>query len=963
MTRHNVYRIVVAGVAVVFAACTGPKGDTGANGAGCQVTTLDGGGARITCADGTTVVVPGGLPGMTGDPGPAGDAGADGASCTVVDNGDGTKTISCTDGTSVTVNNGTNGTNGSNGNNGSNGSNGANGLGVQVSNFHGSATLLANDLATAGKFPVNITVTSATADTTGKLTVNYQVTQTLSDGGSAPVLTTPKPQFNVAKLVPAAVGEASNHWVPYLTRTASVPADAGGYTNPPGTVVLQGYRENTGVWTNLGDGGYSYEFKANLATAAFANDAGTVGYDQTLTHRVAIMMGGRSGATGSAWFDFVPNGSAVTETRDIVETATCKQCHGNNFAFHGQDRTEVGVCVTCHNTFSTDAYSNNTVDLKQFIHNIHAGGEKASVAGADGILWDDPATSVNEEADNKPFYIGRTTQDWWKLEFPAVLANCAKCHQGTGANVDNWKTHPSAAACSSCHDNVADMITNPATKHGGGQVTDAQCTGCHPASGAVTTSKWPIETMHDWTAHDVRLQPEFGLAITMTPPGNGSYYAAGDKPAVTVAITDLDGGGLVDLSNMTADAVAEGCNTSDGGQICAPADGLFAASNFFVHGPRGGNNPVLTRAARAAVVATVAPPWNLSASGANLQVKFDQGYNVPATNVSGDYFISSTVTVPVVASAFASTAAATRDEAIAWLNANAAFAARGIAYADEKTGNLAIRSRNLGPVFAIQLQTSAVATALFGTDTTVHIPGGFTPAAHLAKLADGGVDDPNVTYSSTGVTYQLDDVADLKPGTYTVGLEVSDRGRIDAENFKVPSVAFFNFQVGTATAEKPVARNCSTCHESASTAGLLFDPSRHNKILRDMATDQCTECHDYQPQNATGATYPGALPIAKRVHAVHNGENLTYPNTTVGHADENPARNWAVLYPQDIRNCETCHVKGTTTGTWSTKASRLPCSGCHDSDAATAHIKLMTVDPTPNDPWSGDEVEACTVCH
>jgi len=263
----------------------------------------------------------------------------------------------------------------------------------------------------------------------------------------------------------------------------------------------------------------------------------------------------------------------------------------------------------------------------------------------------------------------------------------------------------------------------------------------------------------------------------------------------------------------------------------------------------------------------------------------------------------------------------------------------------------------------VQLQPSAVTTNVFNNDQTVHVIGGSTVGNALAKLADGGVNDPMVTYSTNSLTYQLGKVDDLAPGTYLLQVELADRGRIDADNFKLPSVAFFPFQVGTATDEPYVARNCQTCHENASTDGLLFDPGRHNKILSDKATDQCTGCHDYQPGAATGATWNGALPISKRVHALHYGANLTYPNTTVGHADEFPARAWDILYPQDIRNCETCHVTGTTTGTWATKAARLPCSGCHDSDAASAHISLMTVDPTPADAFSGDEKESCQVCH
>jgi hypothetical protein len=63
-----------------------------------------------------------------------------------------------------------------------------------------------------------------------------------------------------------------------------------------------------------------------------------------------------------------------------------------------------------------------------------------------------------------------------------------------------------------------------------------------------------------------------------------------------------------------------------------------------------------------------------------------------------------------------------------------------------------------------------------------------------------------------------------------------------------------------------------------------------------------------------------------------------------------------------VRNCETCHT-AETSGTWATNPGRLPCSGCHDTGAALAHMRVQTFDPTPGDPWSGDEEESCSVCH
>jgi hypothetical protein len=101
------------------------------------------------------------------------------------------------------------------------------------------------------------------------------------------------------------------------------------------------------------------------------------------------------------------------------------------------------------------------------------------------------------------------------------------------------------------------------------------------------------------------------------------------------------------------------------------------------------------------------------------------------------------------------------------------------------------------------------------------------------------------------------------------------------------------------------------------------------------------------------------------VHAIHFGASLNFPLSTVDYSngDSVPGRNWNITFPQDVRNCETCHTPNTTSGTWATRPQRLACSGCHDSDAAMSHMRVATFDPTPTDPWSGDEQESCATCH
>jgi OmcA/MtrC family decaheme c-type cytochrome len=225
--------------------------------------------------------------------------------------------------------------------------------------------------------------------------------------------------------------------------------------------------------------------------------------------------------------------------------------------------------------------------------------------------------------------------------------------------------------------------------------------------------------------------------------------------------------------------------------------------------------------------------------------------------------------------------------------------------------------------------------------------------------------DPKVSWFTDRLEYQLDPVDDLAPGTYVVSVEMADRGRRSATDYKTPSVGKVTFQVKTATPELPVARGCDACHQGPDGRGLVLDPSRHNKILSDDALDQCGACHDQQPQTATGETWSGANPIQRRVHAVHMGAFLNFPLTTVAYAngDPVPGRHWDITYPQDVRQCESCHPAGTTSGTWRTRPTRLACMGCHDSLDARAHVKLQAWDPTPADPWSGDEQESCQTCH
>lgn len=887
---------------------------------------------------------------------------------------------------------GLNGANGSNGTDGTNGTNGTNGGNVQVALFHGQSVVTALDELQGApanpKYLANITITSASADAAGVAKVNFTVK---GKDGLTPVTGITACSAGIFKLEPAETGARNfNRWVPYIYRT--------------GRTVNAGYRESTTstpvhgtlVENGTGTGNYTYTFGTNLSTAAFAfpvNGQTLVGYDRSLTHRVSIYMGGHSGPTGEADFDFVPNGGAVTATRNIVDTATCKKCHGPEFHGHGGDRVTVEGCNTCH---SPDSFLANTaanggktesIAMQIMIHKIHAGRELTSVAGPDGQFYDNPNTVADETADNGIYRLGNEST-WNTAAFPAVLANCVACHTGSGAQVDNWKNVPSRESCGSCHDTTTFTDTPTAHTHTGpAQANDDNCTGCHDAA--------TIEGYHAWTTKDPRNTPEFKISLTTDTPTRG-YYIAGEKPVITIVLTDAVTNTVLDHTTIVQDPTGEGCIPNATKTDCTVArDGLFTAANVYVTGPRAERVPVLTYAARAKVTSTTAGPWDLSAGG-NIRVRVDSGTSMLTYNnaavyegygadelIAGDF----TLTLPAASTAFANPAAATAAEVAAWLNADPTFSERAIAYVDEKAsvaGRLSLRSRGImqrNPAGEVVMTTAQrniqVVSSTLGifSDLAIKTAG----SAGIARIQTTASDtDPKATFTAANIKYTLDSVDDLVPGTYVVNLEFADRGRAPAPanpaeppyvDYKTPSVAVATFQVKTATAETPVAGNCTACHWSSANVGFVLDYPRHNKLFNEQALDQCGGCHDYasgmKGDVTTQASWSGGLAISKRVHAVHNGAALVYPTLTVGH-EETAAfgRNWRITYPQDVRNCESCHpAGGATTDGWTTKANRLACMGCHDADAATSHMKLQVWDPTPLAAFSGDEVEACVTCH
>ena len=160
-------------------------------------------------------------------------------------------------------------------------------------------------------------------------------------------------------------------------------------------------------------------------------------YDPTATHSVGAQASrnltayGYSTYTSNDVLSFVPNGSPVTNVRDVVTESSCNGCH-NPLSAHGGPRTKIAYCVLCHTPQSTNPDTLNTVDFKVFVHKLHMGSSLPSViAGA-------PYQVVHRGA----------VVDFSNIVFPQDVRNCTTCHvPGKTTQADNWKTQPSRATC------------------------------------------------------------------------------------------------------------------------------------------------------------------------------------------------------------------------------------------------------------------------------------------------------------------------------------------------------------------------------------------------------------------------------------------------------------------------------------------------------------------------------------
>jgi hypothetical protein len=466
------------------------------------------------------------------------------------------------------------------------------------------------------------------------------------------------------------------------------------------------------------------------------------------------------------------------------------------------------------------------------------------------------------------------------------------------------------------------------TAHAGGAVSDDyRCVLCHDADGMAGG----VDESHRITPPNMS-----AIDIVMSAPANKTHYVAGEKPQVTLVFKD-DSGKAIDHTKVT--------------------EANFSTARLSVYGPRSRPVPVLTTVVKdgksklsASVTSGKDGPWSINGKKFKIAINGSAPQEVTITGASD------VVTAAEVVAAL--------NPVIANLNGGATASVSG--------ARVNIRTKVLGEAARIEVYNSDVTTAMawkaagVTLEPDVFIAASSTESNDIRARTSAANNDPMATWTAAGVTYQLGDVAGLDPGTYMVYSYHLPKAGSVAGLSATAGLGFSTFQVGTATAEKKIATNCTDCH--ADNVFHFYETHVHPAMFD---TDQCAACHDYN-RTGTGEMFKnqggtslsgwsgyGAMPNVRRIHAVHRGHYLDSPEEI--YANATPDTFGHIIFSQDIRNCTKCHAESNT---WKEKPSRMACLACHDSDAAKAHGSLMTYSlMSNNDPYGPGAVETCVICH
>ncbi len=287
----------------------------------------------------------------------------------------------------------------------------------------------------------------------------------------------------------------------------------------------------------------------------------------------------------------------------------------------------------------------------------------------------------------------------------------------------------------------------------------------------------------------------------------------------------------------------------------------------------------------------------------------------------------------------------------------------------------------LQPRFSLSYFTKDAVTGIVSPMTTytksasasapAGLPTNYNPlgTAGAGTLVENGLGAGDYTYTfpttstTPGPQAVAYDPAHLND-THVVWIQVSRQTdlifMINANTFYAGNTPYNFIPSGTGTPvvrEIVLAAKCDSCHakfKAETTASAAFHGGGR------VNAGMCNVCHN------PGRTTNPLADSSSFIHRIHNGENVATTNLFHG---------IAATYPQDIRNCATCHGGAAQGAQATTNPTTLSCKGCHDyvSFTASAASTCMVVGniargtdgkPLPCNHVAGPQPDsACATCH
>ncbi len=473
---------------------------------------------------------------------------------------------------------------------------------------------------------LGITINSASIATNGTITMTY----TLTDPNGLPLdaagVNTPG-AISLA-YVAAYIPKGQEQYVAYTTAQAT--------GKVLGTITRPDFELGSPA-TQVAPGQYQYTFTAKASA----------GFDPTLTNTVSV--NGNRDLTAfnlgtnyaGATFNFVPNGAAVTVTRDVIRTQSCNTCH-DSLAFHGGYAQGMQACVLCHQPQNADPSTGNSLDAKVFFHSLHMGSSLPTVVG----------TKTTPGVPYEIIGYMNSVNNFSNVIDPAMAQRCEVCHsQTTGAaQAKAFLTEPTRAACGGCHNDIdfaTGFSSGPEVNHPGGpQADDTQCMNCHIPQGEMPfdASIMGAHVVATDTAATYPQNPDTllaGINLAITSVTNTS---AGQTPTVKFTMQD-DKGNNVPLSSLGFLQFTMAGSTTDYGYttfgtqttpgyvtesaIKAPCDSSGNCSYTFTNAIPAGATGTYSIGGEARTTATVL-------AGTTAQQSVEYGARNPVVNFSVD---------------------------------------------------------------------------------------------------------------------------------------------------------------------------------------------------------------------------------------------------------------------------------------------------------------------------------------